>query len=92
MSYKLQLTRKAQKYFQRLDPPARERILTSFRELLAYYDQSAASVAPDVKALQGKFRGLFRLRVGDLRIIFRPEIERLVILVIEIIPRGDAYK
>ena len=45
----------------------------------------------DVKRLQGG-NDNFRLRVGDLRIVFSKNDEELTILIIEIGPRGDIYK
>jgi mRNA interferase RelE/StbE len=44
----------------------------------------------DVKALNG--REGCRLRVGQWRAIFRVEQDRLIILVLDIGPRGDVYK
>jgi len=44
----------------------------------------------DVKRLQGGSNN-YRLRVGDFRIIFSKDGEKLIILVIEIGPRGDIY-
>jgi len=43
------------------------------------------------KKLSG-FDNLYRVRVGDWRISYAIEDERLVILVLEIAPRGDAYR
>ena len=47
---------------------------------------------PDVRRLHGKYRWLFRLRVGGFRIIFKMEVEKPVILVIDILPSGGVYK
>ena len=47
---------------------------------------------PDVKSLHGKYRGFFRLRVGSYRVIFRVEKEQLIILIVDVVPRGNAYK
>lgn len=44
----------------------------------------------DVKKLQGN-TGNYRLRVGSYRIIFAKDDEKFVILVVEILPRGEAY-
>ncbi|WP_096200079.1 type II toxin-antitoxin system RelE family toxin [Bacillus sp. FJAT-45350] len=35
---------------------------------------------------------MYRVRVGDLRLIYRVENERLLIIVLKIGPRGDIYK
>jgi mRNA interferase RelE/StbE len=43
------------------------------------------------KKLSG-FDNLYRVRVGDWRISYAIEDERLVILVLEIAPRADAYR
>ena len=38
------------------------------------------------------FASLYRLRVGDWRLIYSIEEDRLVVLVLEIAPRGKAYR
>ena len=45
----------------------------------------------DVKPLHGKYKGFYRLRVGKYRIIFQKISENLII-VFEILPRGQAYR
>ena len=45
---------------------------------------------PNVTRLQG--RPGFRLRVGDWRVIYELEDDRLVIVVLRIAPRGEAYR
>ncbi|MEF9988396.1 MAG: type II toxin-antitoxin system RelE/ParE family toxin, partial [Christensenella sp.] len=44
------------------------------------------------KALQGKYKTLWRYRVGDYRIIVNIEDEKLVILLLEIGHRKEIYK
>ncbi|NJN01422.1 MAG: type II toxin-antitoxin system RelE/ParE family toxin [Leptolyngbyaceae cyanobacterium RM2_2_4] len=46
---------------------------------------------PDSKKLKNG-NGRFRIRVGDYRIIYRPEDEQLAILVIKVSHRRDVYK
>ncbi|MEN6567368.1 MAG: type II toxin-antitoxin system RelE/ParE family toxin [Veillonellales bacterium] len=48
-------------------------------------------MAPNVKPLNGQ-ADHYRLRVGDWRIIYRIQEERLLISVISIGSRGDVYK
>ena len=43
------------------------------------------------KKLQG-YDNLFRIRVGDWRISYAVEDDRLIVLVLEVAPRGDAYR
>ena len=44
----------------------------------------------DIKTLDGKHKGQFRLRIGDWRIIYK--VENDIVLIAYILPRGDAYQ
>ena len=62
------------------------------RRIRAKVDQlvtNPASLANNVKRLKGS-EGLFRLRVGDWRVIYTEEL--LVLLVLKVAPRGSAYE
>lgn len=62
------------------------------RRLVAAIDDLERDPRPaGCKKLTG-YENLYRLRVGDWRIIYAIENDRLVMLVIEIAPRGGAYK
>jgi mRNA interferase RelE/StbE len=58
------------------------------RSKIEQYATDAASLANNVKALQGT-EGAYRLRVGDWRIIFTETGE--IVAIINIAPRGGAY-
>ncbi len=60
------------------------------REKLAQLAVDPYAHNPNAKKLQG--RPGYRLRVGDWRIIYEIEDDRLMILVLTIAPRGDVYK
>ena len=45
----------------------------------------------DVRALEGKFQGRFRLRVGEYRLIFELGPSGRTISVLYLVPRGRAY-
>ena len=45
---------------------------------------------PNAKKLQG--RDGYRLRVGDWRVIYEIQNDKLVILVLKIAPRGEVYR
>jgi mRNA interferase RelE/StbE len=62
------------------------------KTIRAKIDQYAAdpkSQANNVKALRGEV-GVFRLRVGDWRVVFSEDL--VVIAVVRIAPRGAAYE
>ena len=91
MTYRVQLTNRAHKAIEALGHGARERINQSLDRLLSYYEGRDVP-QPDVKALRGKYRGLLRLRVGDWRIIFKIEAGSFIILLVDIVGRGGAYR
>lgn len=91
MTYKVRLTKRAHRKLSRLGGDMQDRINRALLRLIDYYDGRTVS-PPDVKILKGKYQNLLRLRVGDLRVIFKIEDAIFVILVIDIVPRGDAYK
>ena len=45
----------------------------------------------DIKKLRGKLAGKYRLRVRSLRVVYRVEKERNIVLVESIGGRGDVY-
>ena len=91
MSYRISFTRSSKRKHEKLDTAVKNRIDRSFRQLVDYYDGKARE-KPDVKSLSGKYYGLLRLRVGDYRVIFQVRGDEFVILVVQIIKRGDAYR
>jgi mRNA interferase RelE/StbE len=83
--YQIIIHRKAEKILKRLDGDLRERVRTAIREL-------ANEPRPiGVKKLAG-YENFFRIRVGDWRIIYAIENEKLIVLVLEISTRGGAYR
>ncbi|MCW1412227.1 type II toxin-antitoxin system RelE/ParE family toxin [Rhizobium sp. 1AS11] len=58
------------------------------RSKIEQYAADPATLANNVKALKGN-PGVFRLRVGDWRIVFSETGE--VISIIKVAPRGSAY-
>ena len=46
-------------------------------------------LANNIKMLKG-YHGIFRLRVGDWRVLYQDDIDSIRVLDIE--PRGEAYK
>jgi mRNA interferase RelE/StbE len=77
--------RKVEKILKRLDGDTLERIRRAIRGL-------ATEPRPaGVKKLTG-YDNLYRARVGDWRIIYAIEDDKLIVLVLEISTRGGAYR
>jgi mRNA interferase RelE/StbE len=74
----------AEKDVQRLDRLVRERVVIAIEEY-------AETGKGDIRRLQGVTPPLFRLRVGDVRVLFRaPGDDTLVIE--RVLPRDKAYR
>ena len=83
MSLEIRWTDRALKDVTRLDRPLRHRIVVAVEAF-------AATERGDLKRLQGDLNNLFRLRVGDWRVIFSQEENG--ILVRRVLPRSGAYR
>lgn len=86
MSYTVTIKRQAQKKLQSL--PRNERIRLA--EKISQLGQNPDDSSLDTKRLTGA--PLYRLRVGDWRIIYGRQDAVKVIAIEKIKPRGDAYK
>ena len=81
-----------------------ELLPTARRELLALRDPTQARIRAAIRALaddpepadsipmRGKGTGLYRLRVGNYRIVYRLQRQRVCVLVIRIGHRADVYR
>jgi mRNA interferase RelE/StbE len=79
------LSRDAEKVLRRLPTNLVQRL-----------DRAISALARDpwprgCKKLAGH-ENLYRIRVGDWRISYAVENEKLIVLVLEVAPRGDAYR
>ena len=76
---RIEYSKKAVKYINSADKPTKKRLKEAIEKI----------PFGDIKKLQGVDEG-YRLRVGDLRILFSMEDNKIYID--NIIPRGQAYK
>lgn len=79
------LSRQAEKVMRRLPLDLLQRI---DRAILALAEEPRP---PGCKKLVG-YDNLYRLRVGDWRISYAVEDEQLIVLILEVAPRGGAYR
>ncbi len=84
MDYRVEITPRARKELERLDPLLRERVLKS---LILLYTFSPRT--PNVKKLEDPLSG-YRLRIGEYRALF--EVHQHSIMIHRIIHRKDAYR
>jgi len=85
VAYVIQTTSRANRDLRALDPPVRDRIG-------ARIDALADDPRPaGAKLLRGDWDGHWRIRVGDWRVIYRVEDDRLVVVVVRVGGRGGVY-
>jgi mRNA interferase RelE/StbE len=53
--------------------------------------KSFSPFLPNIKALKGELKGRYRLRVGDYRVVFRVVKDQLLVIIVEVFPRGSGY-
>ena len=79
------INRQPKKMLRQLSGELRERIDESIRRL-------ASEPRPHGCAKLAGYDDLYRIRVGDWRIVYALEEDRLIVLVLRIEPRGRAYR
>jgi mRNA interferase RelE/StbE len=86
MTYPVELAPAARRQLKKLDPPIQKRI---FRRLKRLENQPKPDSAI---LLQGTTDTFYRIREGHWRIIYTIENDRLVVLVVRIAHRSNAYR
>ncbi len=85
--FKIEFIREAYEEFKRLDRPVQELI----KEKLDVLARNPEALRNNIKPLKGKYSGLYRLKVGNYRVIYRIYKEKLFILIVRIGHRKDIY-
>ena len=83
--YRVVTTKSFDKALARLPVNWQERIVAKIREV------AADPYAPNNNLTKLQGRNGFRLRVGDWRVIYELDDDRLVLLVLDVGPRGGIY-
>lgn len=82
--WRVEFAPRARKDLLRLDRPVQRRIVEALDRLAA-----GERLSGDVRRLAGSTE--YRLRVGDWRVRFELDGDRLLITVVRVLPRGRAY-
>jgi mRNA interferase RelE/StbE len=88
MGYTIQLTEHAGHDLSNLSEVVAKRITNKLKEI-----RSSPNPMRFAKSLTGEFKGLYRFRIGDYRILLRkePSGELIILLVLRIKHRRDVY-
>ena len=84
--FRIFLTKEAAKFYQKSDETTKDRLDKCFGVL-----KTDPADGPNIKRLRGELSGLYRYRMGQLRVIYKIEEDRIVII-IAIGSRGGVYK
>lgn len=87
LKYKVTFSSEAEKNLRKIDRVTAGRIFISLEEL-----SNDPFNNPNTKKMKGKEGIVYRLRVGNYRIIYEVLNNELIIFVVRIGPRGDIYK
>jgi len=87
MKYKVIVHKRAARYLKSLPEFQKQHIKQSLREL-----EHGITDKMDVKLMAGEWRGYYRMRIGDIRVIFWIDHKLKTIYVDHIGSRGEVYK
>ena len=93
--YSLDFDKKASKDLLSLDKSVRNFILDELEIFINNFDEDYEKELlklTKIKALQGEFKGLYRLKLRTYRVIYEKIGDKLVILVLRISHRKDVYR
>ena len=85
MAYRVVLLRSAARELDALPQPMRRRVARAIGAL------ATEPRPPSVKLLSGPER-IWRVRVGDYRVLYRVDDDRVVVMVVRVRHRLDAYR
>lgn len=85
---RVEFSKSAARAIQRMDKPLRNRIRVAIEGL------TQTPPKGDIKPMEGKPEGRYRLRVGGYRVIYRYDRDGVmtVLYILDVGPRGDIYK
>ena len=93
--YNLEFDKKASKDILSLDKSTRNYILDELESFINNFDEDYEKELiklTKIKALQGEFKGLYRLKLRTYRVIYEKVGNKLLILVLRVPHRKDVYR
>ncbi len=89
MSWTIEIKPTAVKSYKKLDKKTKKRIKKALTELK---DSENPLKLTNTKLLSGKLKGDYRIKIGDYRILFTPDVKKQIIYVYAILSSEGAYK
>ena len=93
--YSLEFHKKAFKHILSFDKSTRKIILHELDSFINYFDEDYEKELmklTKIKALQGEFKGLYRLKLRTYRVIYEKIGNKLLIIVLRVSHRKDVYR
>ena len=87
--YDVEISKESAKYYKKVDAITRSRINKALNIILLNPKDTDHY---DIKPLRGILKGLWRYRVGNIRIIYRINNEKKKVQIVTIRPRGEVYR
>ncbi len=84
--FKIMFHRRAEKFYQKLDKKSIQQVNKAIDCL-----QLNPFSGKDIKKLRGKLRGKYRLRIGNLRVVYFVDKTKGIVIVEAINQRGEIY-
>ena len=85
--YKIVLTKESVKAYKKCDKKTKQLLNACFEDL-----KHTPISGVCIKRLHGELNGLYRYRVGSLRVVYKIEESKVTVIVVGIGSRGDIYK
>ncbi len=93
MEWRVRIHRRALRFLEELPGDERRRVEERIRELVRALNEGVLPYRRlDIRRLRGEWEGFLRLRVGDIRVIFRLDFDTKTVYIYHIHRRRSAYK
>jgi len=86
--WRVEFSKSAFKHLKKLEDKTAQKILDNLQKLEEWENPL---LRQDIRPLVGQLKGFYRLRIGNMRIIFELDRNNKRIGVQAIVPRGNAY-
>ena len=85
--YEIKLVSSAAKYYKKVNSETKQALNRCFDNLKEDPENHS-----NIKRLHGKLNGLYRYRIGQIRIVYRIKKADNMVVILAIAPRGEMYK